>query len=72
MHSLNSVAGIRKYRVQDEMPNGFSFAIDGTRLNSVDAGLEDQQELTEKPEAVMSRAFTSLGRIASRIFSRLC
>ncbi|MNC18077.1 hypothetical protein D3C75_659710 [compost metagenome] len=70
MHSLNSIAGIRRYRIQDEMPNGFGGGMIGISPVSIDISLEKQQVLTEKPEGTMSWACNSLGRIASRIFSR--
>lgn len=71
MHSLNSVAGIRKYRIQDEVPDGFGCGMAGISLKPVDAALINQRESNEIPEGMVSLACASLGRIASRIFSRL-
>jgi hypothetical protein len=71
MHSLNSIAGIRKYRIQDEIPDGFGCGMTGISPKSVGATKKNQRELDKETAGSMSIACTSLARIASRIFSRL-
>lgn len=70
MHSLNSIAGIRKYRFLDEMPEGSGSGMTGVSPVSIDVSMEKHHELTEKPEDPISRVCTSLRRMASRIMSR--
>lgn len=71
MHSLNSIAGIRKYRIQDEMPDGFGCGMAGISPNPVGEIPKIQRKLDEEAAGIVSVACTSLARAASRIFSRL-
>ncbi|WP_133160935.1 hypothetical protein [Pseudomonas laurylsulfativorans] len=71
MHSLNSIAGIRKYRIQNEMPDGFGCGMAGISPKPVGATQKNQRELDKETAGIMSIACTSLARIVSRIFSRL-
>jgi hypothetical protein len=71
MHSLNSIAGIRKYRLQDEMPDGFGCGMAGISPQPVGTTQKKQRELDRETAGIMLIACSSLARIASRIFSRL-
>ena len=46
MHSLNSMAGIRKYRIHDELP--ITFSSEDTLLEAVSARGEESEKLKEK------------------------
>ena len=46
MHSLNSMAGIRKYRIHDELP--ITLSSEETLLEAVSARAEESQKLKEK------------------------
>ena len=47
MHSLNSMAGIRKYRIHDELP--ITFSSEDTLLEAVSARGEESEKLKENP-----------------------
>lgn len=73
MHSLNSIAGIRRYRIQDEIPiaiddtgNGAG-EIAGVGQNSGDK-IGEEVELTSRSRMIVAVACDTLVRISSRIY----
>lgn len=71
MHTLNSIAGIRKYRIQDEMPDGFGCGMMGIPQDTGASNQYPEHEPSEKLEGLISTTCSSIGRIASRLYSRL-
>lgn len=76
MHSLNSIAGIKRYRIQDEIP----IAIDDTgngpgEIAGVgqDSGgkVGEKVELTSRSRMIVAVACATLVRITSRIYKSL-
>lgn len=76
MHSLNSVAGIRRYRIQDEIPIAIDDTgngpgeIAGVGHNSGDK-VGEEVELPSRSRMMVAVTCATLVRIASRIYKSL-